>query len=79
MKKLLVLVGVLLLSSCGETIPVLNKNEYKITDTTYISVNGFNHIIGYDVIIEIDSSFYSGRLNSNGDLIRLNPRKLKLK
>lgn len=79
MKKLLVLIGVLLLSSCVDTIPVLNKNEYKITDTTDISQNGFNMILGYEVIIEIDSSFYSGRLNSNGDLVEVNPRKLKLK
>jgi hypothetical protein len=79
MKNLLILIGVLLLSSCGDTIPVLNKNEYKITDTTDISQNGFNMILGYEVIIEIDSSFYSGRLNPNGDLIEVNPRKLKLK
>jgi hypothetical protein len=79
MKKLLVLIGVLLLSSCGDAIPVLNKNEYKITDTTYISQNSFNMILGYDVIIQIDSSFYAGILSSNGDLIKVNPRKLKLK
>jgi hypothetical protein len=79
MKNLLVLIGVLLLSSCVDTIPVLNKNEYKITDTTDISQNSFNMILGYEVIIEIDSSFYSGRLNSNGDLVEVNPRKLKLK
>jgi hypothetical protein len=79
MKKLLVLIGVLLLSSCGDAIPVLNKNEYKITDTTYVSRNGFGHDMSYHVIIEIDSSLYSGIINPNGDLIFVIPRKLKLK
>jgi metal-dependent hydrolase (beta-lactamase superfamily II) len=79
MKKLLTLAAVLTLISCVDNRAVLGKNEYKVVDTTYISKNGFNMILEYDVIIEIDSSYYAGSLNSNKELIRVNPRKLKYK
>ena len=79
MKKLLILVVVLTLISCVDNRPILGKNEYKVIDTTYISRNGFNMILEYDVIIEIDSSYYAGALNTDKELIRVNPRKLKYK
>ena len=78
-KILIVLFAMLILSSCNETSPVLNKNEYKILDTTYVSRNGFGATLEYDVIIKIDSSLYAGKLDPNGDLIFVNPRKLKAK
>jgi hypothetical protein len=80
MKKLLTLVVALALISCVDyNRAVLGKNEYKVVDTTYVSKNGFNMILEYDVIIEIDSSYYAGSLNSDKELIRVNPRKLKYK
>jgi hypothetical protein len=79
MKKLLILVVALTLISCVDNRAILGKNEYKVVDTTYISKNGFNMILEYDVIIEIDSSYYAGSLNPDKELIRVNPRKLKYK
>lgn len=79
MKKVLMLLAALTLISCYQERPVLGKSEYKVIDTTYVSRNGFNMILGYDVIIEIDSSYYAGSLNSDKELIRVNPRKLKYK
>lgn len=68
------------LTSCFlETPPLLNKNEYKVIDTTYVSRNGFGNILSYDVIIEIDSSYYAGSLNDDKELKYINPRKLNLK
>lgn len=80
MKKLLILLPALTLISCYQERPVLSKNEYKVVDTTYVARNGFGTtILEYDVIIEIDSEYYAGSLNSNKELIRVNPRKLKYK
>ena len=79
MKKLLILVVALTLISCVDNRPILGKNEYKVIDTTYISKNGFNMILEYDIIIEIDSSYYAGSLNRDKELIRVNLRKLKYK
>ena len=81
MKKILfVLLSGVCLSSCvSEPVSVLNKGEYTVIDTINISRNGFNHILGYDVVIKIDSSLHYGELNSNGNLIMVNPRKIKYK
>jgi hypothetical protein len=80
MKKLLTLVVVALtLTSCYKARPLLGKSEYKVIDTTYVSKNGLGMVLGYDVIIEIDSSYYAGELNSDKELIQVNPRKLKFK
>lgn len=79
MKKLLILLTALTLISCYQERPVLGKNEYKVIDTTYVARNGFGMILEYDVIVEIDSAYYAGSLNSNKELIRVNPRKLKFK
>ena len=79
MKYILGLLLVLTLTSCVDNRAVLGKNEYKVIDTTYVSKNGFGKILGYDVIIEIDSSYYAGSLNPDKELIRVNPRKLKYK
>jgi hypothetical protein len=44
-----------------------------------VSRNGFGNILSYEIIIEIDSSYYAGSLNSDKELRYINPRKLKLK
>ena len=78
MKKTSVLVAIAItLLSCSNE-PVLNRSEYKVVDTTYVAKNGFNAVLGYDVIVEIDSVYYAGSLNTNGELVYLNPRKLKI-
>jgi len=74
---IIALTMMLFLVSCNRE-PVLTKREYKVVDTTSICRNGFNMVIGYDVIIKIDSSFYAGELDSEGDLFFVNPRKLNL-
>lgn len=79
MKKLLMLLAALTLISCYQERPVLGKSEYKVIDTTYVSRNGFGWVLGYDVIVEIDSSYYAGSLNPDKELIYVNPRKLKYK
>ena len=71
------LILMLIVVSCRQQ-PVLQKGEYKVVDTTHTSRNGFNMILEYDVIIEIDSSYYAGSLDPYKELIRVNPRKLKL-
>lgn len=79
MKYILGLLVTLTLISCVDDRAILGKNEYKVVDTTYVSKNGFNMILEYDVIIEIDSSYYAGSLNTDKELIRVSPRKLKFK
>ena len=74
-----VLLVTLTLASCYKSRAVLNKNEYKVIDTTYTSRNGFGMVLEYDVIIEIDSSYYAGSLNSDKELMYVNPRKLNFK
>ena len=71
------LILMLIVVSCRQQ-PVLQKGEYKVVDTTHTSRNGINMVLGYDVIIKIDSSFYAGSLNSDKELMYVNPRKLKL-
>ena len=80
MKKVLLLLTLIMLTGCFlETPPLLNKNEYKVIDTTQVSRNGFGNVLGYDVIIEIDSFYYAASLNSDKELKYINPRKLNLK
>lgn len=76
-KTKLLIILILLLVSC--TSPVLNKNEYKVVDTLCVNRNGFNMVLGYDVLIKYDSAYHYGVLSPRGKLIHLNPRKIKLK
>jgi hypothetical protein len=76
MKKLIILLSLGFLTSC--TKPILEKNEYQIIDTLYVSRNGFNQIIGYDVIVKFDSSNHYGRITNDGVLTYMNPRKIEL-
>jgi hypothetical protein len=79
MKKILILLISLTLISCNNKKPLLYKTEYKVIDTTHISYHNYGGIYEYSVIIEIDSLYYAGRLNSDKDLVFVNPRRLKLK
>lgn len=79
MKKILILLISLTLISCNNKKPLLDKTEYKVIDTISISTNGFGNVMGYYIIIEIDSLYYAGRLNSDKDLVFVNPRRLKFK
>ncbi len=73
MKKVLLVLTLITLTGCFlETPPLLNKNEYKVIDTTHVSRNGFGNVLGYDVIIEIerlergvDSRTYQATMNLN--------------
>lgn len=72
--KLLILLSLFIIS-CSD--PILYKDEYTIVDTIYVSKNGFNMILGYEVIVEIDSLYHFGYINNKGELIEVNPRKIK--
>ena len=79
MKNLLVITVLLLgLSSC-DSHPILNDHEYTVTDTTYVSKNGFDMILDYDIILfnNYDSSYHAGSITPDGKLIRYNPRPIK--
>jgi hypothetical protein len=58
MKKLLLGVFAfgLSLSSCMQPEPVLDKNKYTVVDTIGVSRNGFNHILGYRVLVKINKT-----------------------
>lgn len=76
MKKL-VLFTLLTLSlvSCGLHAPMSKSITYKVIDTTQINDIAFPE---YYVIIQMDSAYYSARLNSSGKLYKID-RKLNFK
>jgi hypothetical protein len=59
MKKLIILLFPMLLISCANK--TTNDVTYKIIDTTCIHYNYFS-LFEYDVIIKMDSSYYSATL-----------------
>lgn len=73
MKKLLIL-ATIFMSSCIQ--PIMRPDEYRVVDTISAGKNGFGIIIGYDVIVEYDSSYYLGWVDYNGNLNNLKFRKL---
>ena len=75
--SLIVLIGILIISCTRE--PILNKNEYKIVDTISTTRNGFDMILGYDVIVKYDSAFYYGFISPVGNLTFMNHRKIDIK
>jgi len=77
MKKMLLFAALLVCISC--THPVLNTNEYVVVDTVHVSRNGFNMILGYQVIIDHDSAYYFGWMNPRGELTQMEPRKFEWK
>jgi hypothetical protein len=74
MKKLLVIA---LCALCSCTQPVLDRGEYVIVDTINVARNGFGAVLGYDVVIEFDSSYHYGYINKSGELTDVNIRKYK--
>ncbi len=77
---LLIVVTLLLgLTSCSDSEPILDSQEYTITDTTYIGRNGFDMILYYDVILlnHYDSAYHAGSVSPAGKLVDYNPRPIK--
>ncbi len=76
MKIIIILFTIL---SLGCTSEILKPIDYKIIDTLHISKNGFGMVLGYDVIIKYDSSFYYGTIDYNGKLSDIKFKPLNLK
>ena len=79
MKKIfIIIIAIIAFSSC--THPVLEYKEYKIVDTleAYYGLLETN-IEGAAVIIKYDSTFHYGVVDKYGNLIKMNPRNLKVK
>lgn len=76
MKKILTFAALLICISCAQ--PVLEKTEYEMVEIVNTSRNGFNMILGYDVIIKYDSAYYFGWMNKDSTLTNMNPRKIEL-
>lgn len=79
MKNVLFVLLVLGLSSCGYHIPLSDSIKFQVVDTTEI-LNLEHPFIqtNYLVIIKMDSSLYSAKVNRFGVLYEIT-RKLKIK
>jgi hypothetical protein len=75
MKKILLFAALVICISC--TQPVLEKTEYEIVEIVNTSRNGFNMILGYDVIINYDSAYYFGWIDKDSTLTQMKPRKFE--
>jgi len=77
MKNILIILSVMLLGSCTE--PVLESDQYTVVDTLRRSKNGFNHTLGYDVIIRLksDSTLHYGYVTTEGTLTGVSILSLK--
>ena len=66
-------------TSCSDSEPILDSHEYTITDTTYVSENGFGQVLSYDVILfnHYDSAYHAGSVSPAGKLTDYNPRPIK--
>lgn len=65
--------------SCGYHIPMSDSIKYEIVDT--VDIKYYYHpfiMTNYIVIVKMDSSFYSAKMNDNGKIYEIT-RKLKLK
>ena len=71
------ILSAMLLGSCVE--PVLQPNEYTVVDTLNVSRNGFNTILGYDVIIRLkqDSTVHYSHISKDGTLTQVSILPLK--
>jgi hypothetical protein len=80
MKKLFAILLFICFISCrNETsITLLETINFKVIDTTRVSINGFGTLLGYDIIIKIDSTYYSASMSRNGTISTIY-RKLKIK
>jgi len=75
MKKILLFATLFVCISC--THPVLEKSEYEVAEILYTSRNGFDMILGYEVIIRYDSAYYLGWMDKDSVLTSLKPRKFE--
>jgi len=80
MKKLVLCVLLVLgLSSCGYHTTIDSSVKFQVIDTTDVhNLNTLFTYTNYDVIIKIDSSFFSAKVNRFGQLYEIT-RKLKIK
>lgn len=83
MKKLTILLGLCILTSCkaDKEQPILKHSEYTIVDTTYVARNGFGYVLNYDVIIlnHYDSLYHAGSLDIYGELRAYKVRPILIK
>ena len=65
--------------SCGYHVPMSDSVKFEVVDTLDIFHKNHPFIMtNYFVIIKMDSSFYSAKVNDSGDLYEI-VRKLKIK
>lgn len=80
MKKIklgFILLVSILLTSCGFHEPMSKSIQYDIIDTTSI-VDGVFRFTDYYIIIKMDGTLYSARMDQWGKLYKID-RKLKVK
>lgn len=81
MKKTLTIAAlVILLASCSSPSSILPKSEFRVIDTLSTIKNGYNTVLGYNVIIRLeqDSSFHFGGIDISGKLRFVKITKLDL-
>lgn len=80
MKKIfIIIIAIIAFSSC--TRSVLENKEYKIVDTLDVEYGIIfsSDPVNAKVIIKYDSTFHYGVVDKYGNLIKMNPRNLKVK
>jgi len=77
-KTFLFLVLTFILSSCGLHESMSNSIKYQVIDTVYINTYTFGHT-EYYVIIKMDSSLYSAKMDKFGNLYEIDNKLKKLK
>ena len=77
MKKLIIsILLIIVFTSCGYHTPMSESVKFEVVDTLEKYESDFQIINNYFVIIKIDSSFYSAKINENVKLYEI-VRKLK--
>jgi len=66
----------IVLTSCVQT--VLDKKSYTIVDTVGVHKNGFNYVLGYDVVIKYNSEYYFGTIDNDANLTNLNFKPIRI-
>lgn len=81
MKKVFLVLSVVMLSACLSSDAKLKSSEYTIVDTTETATNGFDMVLGYNVILlnHYDSMYHAGYINTSGNLVEYNVKPIKLK
>lgn len=80
MKKVIILfiTGMLFVSCMNPYSSPVPIGDYEVIDTTSINKGNFGDIYSYDVIIKIDSTYFSAILTKDKKLYEIN-RKLNIK